>query len=370
MATNVKLNGHGAPPLAEQVRAWLAESCLTEADLPGVLNVKRAQRTIELYDIQHNRIPEGDVVRQFAPTNGFGALVNPQDLPKYIHPPDQPPHLLYPQNTSYLPQPWSWAQWAQDPAQRKVFGEGWKKVAAAVKFGIPAVGIEGCWGWRAVKHGYLMLPEFKDYQLNDCDVYWVPDRDRKPKAVADIARASSAFALVMQECGTRFHVVWLPLLEGCDKVGLDDFLFHYSRGGKDVRAARKAFEDLLASTPVWKDYELTDLGNSQRFVAMYHPQFRYVGRAWYTYQNGCWVDDVTLKAQEAAKDMLKGLQQDALYAGNSERLSYLKAQHASAQRVEQALKLSRSDPSIAAARSAFDCNRLWVNCPNGVLAGC
>jgi hypothetical protein len=55
-----------------------------------------------------------------------------------------------------------------------------------------------------------MLPEFNDYEFENCDFYWIPDRDREPIPVRDILRASNSFGLLCEERGARFHLVWLP----------------------------------------------------------------------------------------------------------------------------------------------------------------
>jgi putative DNA primase/helicase len=357
---------NGKPSIAEQERAWLERSCLTAEDLPGVVIPKENARTIEFFDIDGQRIPEAAIRRRFRPTGGFGALTEAADVepdPKYLHPSGVRPHLYYPQNAEN-----HWRQWSQDSKERKIFAEGCAKAACGNKFGHPAVGIQGCWGWRSVQHGLLMLPEFNDYNLEDCDVYWIPDHDRKPKSVADVLRASSAFALLLKERGARVHVVWLRLLEGFDKVGLDDFLYHYSRGGKDKSAAKRALEDLLAETPVWQDFEITDPGNARRWVSMYGPRFRYVGprRGWLVYRDGCWRDDAELQQLETTKQMFDGMLEDARNMGNAERFGLLR-KHATAPRIENVARLAKSDPAVIITPAKLDQHPLLVNCQNGTL---
>ena len=352
-------------PLAEQEQAWLGRSCLVSRDLPGQLLPTKNARTVELFDIDGTRIPEADIMRRFRPVNGFGALTDAATLepqPKYLHPSGIRPHLYYPQNGSN-----HWRDWARDSKQRKIFVEGCAKAACANKFGFASVGIEGCWGWRSVKHGLLLLPEFNDYELEDSDVYWIPDRDRNPKAVADILRASNAFAFLLRGRGARPHVVWFDLLEGFDKVGVDDFLFHYSRGGKDLKAGSAALEDVIANTPVWEDFEISDLGNARRWVRMYGESFRFVApRRWLVYREGCWRDDDRLEHQETCKSMFEGLLDDARYAGNSERSKLLRV-HVTRSRIDNVPGIAKSDPAIIVTPDRLDRHPLFVNCRNGTL---
>lgn len=346
--------------LAEQELDWLRRSCLKPADLPGRLQPGKMARTIEFYDIDGKRVPEADIVRRFRSASGFGANIEPE--PKYVHAPGVRPHLYFPRNGSN-----HWRKWAEDAKKPKLFAEGCAKAASANKFGFPAVGIQGCWGWRSVKHGLLMLPEFNDFALEDCDVYWIPDRDRKPGAVADILRASNAFALLLKERGARVHVCWFDLIEGFDKVGLDDFLFHYSRAGQDMKAGKNALAELLAATPLWEDFEITEPGNARRWVSMFGPRFRHTGhRGWLVYAGGCWRDDSRLEHQETTKQMFEGLLEDARNAGNAERFGLL-SKHVTAQRIDNVPRLAKSDPAIVVTSDQLDRHPLLVNAKNGTL---
>ena len=359
--------------LEMQVLDWLNKSRLGQKDLPGEILKREFAYKIWFYDIDGKRQPEWDIRRLFSRENGFKALTmaapdapKPEEPPKYLSPAGSPPHLYYPQNTQITRV--DYRVWARDPKQRKLIPEGAKKSSCAQQFGFPAVGVEGCWGWSARKHGRLWLPEFDDYVFDDCDVYWIPDHDRNPKAVADILRASSAFARFMQQDrNAKFHVVWLPLLEGYEKVGLDDFLVHYSRKGKDTAAARRALDDLLEETPIWQDWELSDTGNSRRWVSMYGSQFRHIGkRGWHFYEGGCWREDVRIVRQETAKQMFEEMIEDAVGSGNSERAGQLRKQ-ITAPRIKYVGELAKSDPVVAAEPALFDRWPLLLNAKNGTL---
>ena len=366
-----KPNGkpNGKESLSQQVDEWLARSCLQAKELPGKLVSTIDGRTIEFQDLDAKPVPEATVTRLFHATHGFAKLVDPKQLkeqPKYLHREGVRPHLYLPFNAG---QPWR--TWAADKKQpRRLFVEGAAKAACCCKFGFAnTVGVLGCWGWRAVKHGLLVLPEFNDMALEDGHLYWIPDHDRKHKSVADILRASSAFARYLTDNrSVKMHVVWLPLLEGYDKVGVDDFLYHYSRGGKDLRAGRAALQEILDATPVWQDFENTEPGDAARWVSLYSPQFRYVGkfRSWLNYDGTRWTADDALQQQETLKQMYDNLLQDARDTGNSDLCGRLLAT-VTEPRIAHVGKLIRSDPAVVTAPEQFDAHPLWINCPNGVL---
>jgi putative DNA primase/helicase len=354
--------------LSTQVDQWLARSCLKASDLPGKLLPSVDGRTIDFQDLMGQPVPEATVTRYFHPTHGFGALVDGKQIeqPKYRHREGVRPHLYFPFNNHQ-----SWHQWAVTKTKRTVMlVEGAAKAACCCKFGFDnTVGVLGCWAWRAVRHGLLVLPEFNEIAVEDCDLYWIPDHDRKHRAVADILRASSAFARYLTDNrGVRVHVVWLPLLEGYDKVGVDDFLHHYSRGGKDMKAGRAALQELLDATPVWRDFENTEPGDAARWCSLYGPQFRYVGqrRTWLWYEGTRWTDDVALAQQETVKQMYADLLQDARDTGNADLCGLLMAT-TTEPRIMHVGKLVRSDPAVAATPAQFDAHPLWVNCLNGTL---
>ncbi len=206
--------------LEEQVLAWLRRSGLETTDVPGKLLPAENARTIEFLDIDGERLPEADVRRRFGK---YGE----DPKPKYLNPDDEPPHLYYPQVDDT-----DWRAHAKDVSALKIFAEGPIKAACVTKRCFPAIGVSGCWGWRS--RGRVYLKEFDDYEWDGANVFWIPDRDRKPKSVADVLRASNVLGRVMQSLGAQFQIVWLPLLEGFKKVGIDDFLYYHSEGGETL----------------------------------------------------------------------------------------------------------------------------------------
>jgi P4 family phage/plasmid primase-like protien len=347
------------PPYEQQVIEWLKESGLNKKLLPGEIVRAEAAYKMFYHDIDGERDPKGDMLRQLQPVNGLLTLVNWQELPKYRSLPNELPRLYYPPNFR------DWRAWVNNPRERKFITEGWKKAVCATLYGFKCVALQGCWSFMAKNRGVMLLDEFTNWLLEGAHIYWIPDRDRKKKSIQDVLRASNTLALRLQERGARVHVVELPIL-GDRKVGLDDFFDHYSRQGKDTAAAQRAFEDLIASTGEWKDFELNDIGNARRFVSMYGSQLRYVdGRGYFNYESGLWRLSA-LRPQECAKNMIEELIKDARDATNLDRAKVLK-QYAAAPRIKSIVELAESDPHILTSPDQLDRNPLLVNTQNCTL---
>ena len=353
------------PSPAEQHKAWLKRSCLTDKDLPGELH--GAERTIEFFDLDGKAVtydldgkPTHYVQRRFfAPDGGFVAGAEP--IEKYKSPAGQPLHTYYPQNKKGF----DWRTWAQDPSQPKIFVEGAAKAACVVNFGRTAAALLGCWGFSDKKRGHPLLLDFDEYNFEGCDVYWIPDRDRKPRAVNDVFQASETFAYLLKERGARVHIVELPFLEDFQKVGVDDLLFHYSET-INRKAAKNALEKLLADTGEWEGYDLTDPGNAKRWVELYGHRFRHVAKRWLEYRDGWWQEDETGAHELTVSDMFQEMVDSARRSANTEWLKILKA-HVTKIRVDFAVAMARRRPPVAASVSQFDKQPLWVNCKRTTL---
>ncbi len=343
-----------------EVADWLSRSGLTSEELPGVWNPKSQTRTIHFFDIEGKRLPNADITRRFS-QNGE----DPD--PKYLSPEGEPPHIYYPPSKGV-----NWLAVARGSKQPKMFAEGCAKAASATKLGFPICGIQSNWGWRAAKHGYLRLPEFNQYVwpagTAGARCYWIPDHDRKPRAVADVRRSANAFGRVMESLGVEFYFVWLPLLEGYQKVGLDDFLYYYSNRGVDWDLAKAHFAKLIQQTVRWQDFEITEPGNARRWVSLYGCTFRYAGRSWLAYRNGVWQKDDLAAAEQlrTAEEMFDGMIEDAELAGDNIRRKVLGA-HFTAQRIENVGRIAKYNPAIVIARELLDRHPLFVNSLDGTL---
>ena len=353
------------PTPAEQHRAWLQSSCLAARDLPGEL--RGAVRTVDFFDIAGDPLtydldgkPVRYVIRRFfTPDSGFTAGIEPKE--KYLGPDDQPAHIYYPQ----IKKNFDWRKWARDPSQPKIFVEGAKKAACMGIFGRMAVGLQGCWGFSDKKRGHPILLDFDAYNFDACDVYWIPDRDRKEKAIDDVFRASESFAFLLKELGARVHVVELPFLDDGGKVGVDDFLRHFNdKVNKD--AAKEALDKLLSEAGEWAGYDLTDPGNASRWVALYGHRFRYVSKRWLEYRNGRWQEDEMGVHELTVSQMFQDMVDDARRSGVTKWFETLK-KHVTKVRVDFAVAMARRRPPVAASVNQFDQQPLWLNCKKHTL---
>ena len=101
--------------------------------------------------------------------------------------------------------------------------EGSKKVDALVSRGCCAIGVMGVWGWRCTNGagGKTALPDWESIALNDRKVYLVFDSDAMEKKEVHLALVRLKAFLESRD--TKVMVVYLPQLDGLDKVGVDDF---------------------------------------------------------------------------------------------------------------------------------------------------
>lgn len=354
MVGDKKWGENKLPSPAEQHRDWLKRSCLADKDIPGEL--RAAERTIEFFDINGKPLMYdlfGTQV-QYAQRRQFTSSDGVEPEHKYLSPKDQPLHIYYPQNKKGF----DWRKWAQDPTQRKIFVEGATKAACMVNFGMTAGGLLGCSGYSDSKRGHPLLLDFDEYNFEGCHVYWVPDRDRKPKAVQDVFRAGEEFAFLLHERGAIVHIVTLPFLEGLPKIGADDFLLDINEK-TNKKAAKEAMEKLLAATPEWEDHELNDGGNARRWVKMCGHRFRHATR-WLEYVRGCWQEDGLKQHRETLVEMLEGMLTFARRSGNASLRKEIKP-YITKPHISSALFLAESDPIVAALPDQFDKWPLWLN---------
>jgi hypothetical protein len=146
------------------------------------------------------------------PATGFQALM-PQNRPKMLCPPLEPPH-------AYLPP----QNWAFQEGERVYIHESALKSLNGHKLGGKHIGLNGVWGWCSAKHDIALIRELKD----------IPWKQKKlvPAIVFDsnyddndqVALAIARLGAKIQEL-TGQHAIHLPLPRAEDgkHQGFDDF---------------------------------------------------------------------------------------------------------------------------------------------------
>lgn len=136
---------------------------------------------------------------------------------KYETPTRQPNRLdLHPRMHRHL----------SDPDVPLFITEGIKKVDALLTAGVNApVGLTGVWNWRGTDpetRGKRAVPDWQDLALNGRTVYIGYDHDvMRNSGVRDAAVQLAGY---LRSKGATVWFVWVPMVDGDPKTGVDDFL--------------------------------------------------------------------------------------------------------------------------------------------------
>jgi len=111
-----------------------------------------------------------------------------------------------------------------DPEVALWLTEGAKKADALASHGICAINVNGVFGWRGTnpKGGKTALPDWESIALNDRTIYIVFDSDVTTKGSVQAALRRLRKFLISRSAVVQ--VVYLPDIDGFDKIGVDDFL--------------------------------------------------------------------------------------------------------------------------------------------------
>jgi putative DNA primase/helicase len=162
----------------------------------------------------HAGEPSGYTLRPDIPRNGANGKPG-----KYESLPEQPPVLDVAPLTRHL---------IGDVSKPLIITEGTKKADAAASQGLPAIALNGVYGFRGknATGGAAVLPDWEYIPVNERIVYLVFDSD-----AATNPRVEAALFRVARFLGSRraiVKIVHLPHGENGKKTGLDDF---FARGG-------------------------------------------------------------------------------------------------------------------------------------------
>ncbi len=117
-------------------------------------------------------------------------------------------------------------------------------------------------------------------------------------------------------------------------------------------------------------YNLTDLGNSERFVARHGADVRYCypWTTWLVWTGARWESDEAGRAHRLAKEAVRGIYQEAAEAEDEDRRKAL-AKHAarseSADKIRAMLELARSE--VPVAPDELDADPMALNTKNGTI---
>lgn len=138
-----------------------------------------------------------------------------------------------------------WRKIFSDPETPLYVTEGEFKAAAAVKAGLPTLGLGGVYAWRSTKAGVPFLDELESVNWVNRTVYLVFDSDLTTNP--NVQRALVHFSKVLTDHGALPYIVHLPGGKDGAKVGLDDYLVeHGVKNFLKLAAEADPYEDAQA----------------------------------------------------------------------------------------------------------------------------
>jgi Domain of unknown function (DUF3854) len=125
------------------------------------------------------------------PTGSGRCRFYDREKPKYLQPGGEMLGLYFAPKPAFTGE--FWPNMLADPSKILYFVEGEKSAALLCKNHVPAIGLGGCWGFSAKRHGLEMLPDFDSINLDGRTVVIVYDADAATKS--NVLAARTAFAL-------------------------------------------------------------------------------------------------------------------------------------------------------------------------------
>ena len=119
-----------------------------------------------------------------------------------------------------------------------------------------------------------------------------------------------------------------------------------------------------------RGFNLTDLGNAERFIARHGPDIRYcyAWSRWMVWTGTRWVRDEAGRAHRLAKETVRGIYQEAAGAEDENRRKAL-AKHAARSEAEAKIRamLELAKSEVPASPDEFDSAPWLLNAPNGTV---
>jgi putative DNA primase/helicase len=225
--------------------------------------------------------------------------------------------------------------------------EGESDALTCWRHGLPALGLPG-------KENYATLRPVK--ALLDLEVYlWQePDAAALPGKVANIL--------------PRVKVIKAP-------AAYKD-LSEAHVAGQDVAALvaelKKGAQPPAPPSVITGGYSLSDLGNARRLVAQHGQDLRYSYRqkAWYVWDGRVWAEDFAGEVERRAKDVIRGLYQEAGRTPDLEerkRLAQFALKSEEARKIIAIVRLAQSEAGVPVQPEELDANPWLLNVANGTL---
>ena len=174
---------------------------------------------------------------------GWGSLTE-KKAPRYVQARNTAPCAYYPKGFC------DWPSICSDIGVPLIVTEGELKAAKATKEGFPTIAIGGVHSWRSRSRGITFLESLKKVDWLRRNVYICFDSDYLTNE--NVCLALKDLADELERRGSFCHIMTLPSLPSCEKVGIDDFFVHSGdKSGDKFRDLLHFAEPLGLSSPLW-----------------------------------------------------------------------------------------------------------------------
>jgi putative DNA primase/helicase len=238
--------------------------------------------------------------------------------------------------------------------------EGSKKADSLVSRGEAVIAVQGVWNWQRKK---VLLPEWEQVSLHGREVFVAFDSDAMTNP--QVGKALKRLVEYLKSRGATTKIVYLPSGDDGSKTGVDDYLV----AGGSVEGLKALAENELRDTGQGA-YNLTDLGNSERFSNQHGEDARYVypWRSWLTWTSQRWQPDAGGVTVRMAKETVRSIYSEAADAEDADRRKAIVG-HArrseSRSRIEAMIALAQSEMPIMP--DGLDTDPWLLNVSNGTL---
>lgn len=238
--------------------------------------------------------------------------------------------------------------------------EGSKKADSLVSRGEAVIAVQGVWNFQRKK---VLLPEWEQISLHGRLVYVAFDSDAMTNP--QVGKALKRLVEYLKSSGATVKIVYLPSGDDGSKVGVDDFLV----AGGTTEGLKALAENELRDTGQGA-YNLTDLGNSERFSNQHGDDARYVypWRSWLTWNSQRWEQDEGGVTVRMAKETVRSIYSEAADAEDADKRKAIVGHAKSSEsrsRIEALVALAQSEMPIRP--DELDTDPWMFNVENGTL---
>ena len=246
-----------------------------------------------------------------------------------------------------------------------LIGEGESDAWTCWYHNMPYLGIPGANMQKCLQHVDIDILPSKIYILQE------PDQAVRLLSSGESFYKSTHKALRAHGYkGEIFYVDFQKATNHKDPSELHTALWKEQQANQFTKAIYQAIEQAIPANDQSTTYNLTDLGNAERFAAKYHDKVRWcqTWNTWMIFNGKCWEADRTGYVDYLAKVVVRNIYNEVANELDDGRRKHL-VKHAAASESNRAVRamLDRAKSELPALPSEFNKHLYLLNCNNGTL---